>query len=209
MLLVRLQECYSPGVSLTVDEQLVSTRGRCSFRKYRPSKPGKYGLKIFWCCDSSTGYPLKSEVYLARQSEEAAAPANNNRISDLVKRLVQPWVNSGRTITMNNFFTDVGLAEDLLAIETTIVGTVRRSKPDIHKELQPSLKRPEQSSIFRYDRHLTLVSYVPKKRQAVILLSNMHHDEDIHEQNKKKPEIILYCNGTKGGANRMDQMIRT
>ena len=47
MLLVRLQECYSPGGSLTVDEQLVSTRGRCSFRQYMPSKPGKYGLRDF------------------------------------------------------------------------------------------------------------------------------------------------------------------
>jgi hypothetical protein len=210
MLLVRLQECYSPGGSLTVDEQLVSTRGRCSFRQYMPSKPGKYGLKIFWCCDSSTGYPLKGEVYLGRQSgEAAAAPASNNRTSDLVKRLVQPWVNSGRTITMDNFFTDVGLAEDLLAIKTTIVGTVRRNKRDIPKELQPSNKRPEQSSIFCFDRHLTLVSYVPKKRKAVILLSSMHHDKDVNEQNKKKPEIILYYNSTKGGVDRMDQMIRT
>ena len=209
MLLVRLQECYSPDGSLTVDEQLVSTRNRFSFRQYMPSKPGKYGLKIFWCCDSSTGYPLKGEVYLGRQSGEAATAASRNRISDLVKRLVQPWVNSGRTITMDNYFTDLGLAEDLLAIQTTIVGTVRRNKRDIPKELQPSLKRPEQSSIFCFDQQLTLVSYVPKKRKAVILLSSMHHNKDINEQKKKKPEIVLYYNSTKGGVDRMDQMIQT
>ena len=54
MFLARLQICYTPGGSLTVDEQLIPTRGRCNFRQYMPSKPGKYGLKIFWCCDSDT-----------------------------------------------------------------------------------------------------------------------------------------------------------
>ncbi|CAF4616702.1 unnamed protein product, partial [Rotaria magnacalcarata] len=29
-----------PGGSLTVDEQLIPTRGRCNFRQYIPSKPG-------------------------------------------------------------------------------------------------------------------------------------------------------------------------
>lgn len=67
MFLVHLQICYMPGESLTVDEQLILTRGRCNFRQYIPSKPGKYGLKIFWCCDSNTAYPLNAEVYLGRQ----------------------------------------------------------------------------------------------------------------------------------------------
>jgi hypothetical protein len=42
MFLARLQICYTPGGSLTVDEQLIPTRGRCNFRQYIPSKPGKY-----------------------------------------------------------------------------------------------------------------------------------------------------------------------
>lgn len=35
-----------PGESVTVDEQLVNLFGRCSFKNYIPSKPGKYGIKI-------------------------------------------------------------------------------------------------------------------------------------------------------------------
>ena len=67
MLLARLQLCYTPGGPLIFDEQLISTRVRCSFRQYIPGKPGKYGLKIFWCCDSDTAYPLTGETYLGRQ----------------------------------------------------------------------------------------------------------------------------------------------
>ena len=34
---------------------------------YIPSKPAKYGIKIRWCCDSDTSYPLTAEIYLGEQ----------------------------------------------------------------------------------------------------------------------------------------------
>ena len=131
MFLAQLRICYIPGESLTVDEQLIPTRGRCCFRQYIPSKPGKYGLKIFWCCDSSTACPLNGEVYLERQLVTTAATNNINRISNLVKRLVHPWLNTGRAITTDNYFTSAELAEDLLGAQTTLVGTMRRNKKEI------------------------------------------------------------------------------
>ncbi|CAM4802175.1 unnamed protein product [Rotaria magnacalcarata] len=208
MFLAQLQICYMPDGSLTVDEQLIPTRGRCNFRQYIPSKPGKYALKIFWCCDSSTAYPLNGEVYRGHHPKTAAA-ANTNRIRDLVKRLVHPWINSGRTVATDNYFTSAELAKDLLGLNTTLVGTMRRNKKEIPRELQSYRQRPEQSSIFCFDRQLTLVSYVPKKGHAVILLSSMHHDKAVNNEQKRKPDIVLYYNDTKGGVDRMHQMIQT
>ncbi|CAF1049694.1 unnamed protein product [Rotaria sordida] len=209
MFLARLQICYMPGGSLTVDEQLIPTRGRCNFRQYIPSKPGKYGVKIFWCCDSDTAYPLNAEVYLGRQPGAPTAAKDKDRIRNLVKQLIHPWINTGRTITTDNYFTSAELSEDLLGVQTTLVGTIQRNKKEIPRELQPDTHRPEQSSIFCFDRQLTLVSYVPKKAHAVILLSSLHHDQTIVDEKKKKPEIILYYNNTKGGVDRMDQMVQT
>ena len=37
---------YSPGSHITVDERLVRFRGRCPFRVYMKSKPGRYGIKL-------------------------------------------------------------------------------------------------------------------------------------------------------------------
>lgn len=59
-----LIKCYRPGRNLTIDEQLVPFRGRCPFKQYIPSKPDKYGLKLFWICDSKTSYPLQAVPYL-------------------------------------------------------------------------------------------------------------------------------------------------
>ena len=40
--------------------------GGCSFLQYLPSKPGKYGPKIFWCADAEKMYPLLDKPYLRK-----------------------------------------------------------------------------------------------------------------------------------------------
>ena len=32
-----------------------------------PSKPGKYGVKIFWLCDASVAYAFKGKIYVGKQ----------------------------------------------------------------------------------------------------------------------------------------------
>ena len=54
---------YKVGSQVCVDEQLVVFRGRCPFRVYIPSKPGKYGLKVWACCDADTAYITNFELY--------------------------------------------------------------------------------------------------------------------------------------------------
>ena len=52
-----VQNCkniYCLSEFLTIDETLVPFRGRCSFIQYIPSKPAKYGIKIFALCDAKT-----------------------------------------------------------------------------------------------------------------------------------------------------------
>lgn len=119
---------YTPSPELTVDEQLIATRGRCSFRQYIPSKPGKYGIKVFWITDAHNSYPLKGEIYVGKQPNEMA---QSNLSSKIVHRLSAKYINKGRTITMDNFFTSCDLAEQLLDKQTTMVGTIRSNKPDI------------------------------------------------------------------------------
>ena len=62
-------------------------RGRVSFRWYIPSKTAKYGMKIWWCCDADTRYPLKGDAYLGRQPGEERDIGQGARV---VKELVAP-----------------------------------------------------------------------------------------------------------------------
>jgi len=49
------------------------------------------------------------------------------------------------------------------------------------------------------------VSYVPKKNKSVAHLSSLHHDSAVCGDSGK-PEIIEFCNKTKGAVDMLDQM---
>lgn len=61
------KKAYTVGVNTTVDEKLEAFRGRCSFKQYIPSKPYKYGIKMFALVDSATSYGSNLEVYAGKQ----------------------------------------------------------------------------------------------------------------------------------------------
>ncbi|KAJ4440609.1 hypothetical protein ANN_08755 [Periplaneta americana] len=54
---------YNPNESATVDEELKTFHGRCPFRLYIPTKPGKYGIEVNLLCDSNTNYCLAADPY--------------------------------------------------------------------------------------------------------------------------------------------------
>ncbi|KRX60111.1 hypothetical protein T09_14514 [Trichinella sp. T9] len=98
-------------------------------------------------------------------------------------------------------------AEDLLAKKTTIVGTLRRNKTEVPSELTEAMGREVGSSLFCFDRQLTLVSYILKRKKCVLLLSTMHHDDAVNEDQERKADIVLFYNETKSGVDTLDQPV--
>lgn len=75
--------------------------------------------------DSRTFYTSNLEVYAGKQSEGLFKV--DNTAFNVVKRIIAPVINNGRNI-MDNYFTSVPLANDLITnSKTTIVGTLRRN----------------------------------------------------------------------------------
>ncbi|XP_066468624.1 piggyBac transposable element-derived protein 4-like isoform X1 [Tiliqua scincoides] len=200
----QLPRWFTPGTDITVDKQLLGFRGRCPFRQYMPRKPSKYGLKVWWCCDAQTSYPLKGEVYLGK---EPGAPLETDLGSHVVTTLVQPWYHSGRNVVGGTFFTSSELAEALLAKDLTYVGALQHNKPEIPPEMQPHPCRELLSSIFGFHGPYTLVSYVPEKGQAILLLSTLHHDMAV-QGDQKKPDIVAHYNATQSGVENLDRLTR-
>jgi hypothetical protein len=191
---------------LTVDEQLQPFRGRYQFRQYKPSKPAKYSVKWWLCCDAGNSYICDLDVYSGRSQDGQPS----KRVGEgVVTKFMAKFKGSGRNATMDNFFTSVLLAKSLLQDNITVTGTTRKNKQEIPSLFQPSRNRPVESSLFGFDGALPLVSYVPKKNRAVILLSTMHHGAVINADNQNKPEVILDYNSTKGGVDTANQLIRT
>lgn len=197
---------FAASKELTIDEQLLPTRNRCGFRQYIPSKPGKYGIKVFWLVDSQTNYPLAAEVYLGAQpnTERSTGIAH-----DLVTRLMKNYLNIGANVTMDNFFTGVELAKNLLEKRTTIVGTIRSNKkelPRIFANKDEAKKRGTFSSIFCFSGPCQLVSYTTNTAKNVLLLSTAHASEEVNPLTSK-PIVIHDYNKHKGGVDTFDKMI--
>lgn len=205
-----LQNCkssYSIGENACIDEMLVGFRGKCSFRMYIPSKPRKYGLKIMAMTDAKTHYLISAYIYSGKDSDGSTLTDEERKLpkpTQSVLRLAAPIMGTNRNITADSWFTSIPLVLDLKKKGLTYVGTLRKNKREIPKEFLPSRNRDEGSTIHGFTKDLTLVSYVPKKGRAVILVSSMHHTPLIDEETKK-PEIIIFYNDTKGGVDALDE----
>lgn len=206
-LIKNFQANFTPSQYLTIDEQLVAFRGRCQFRQYIPSKPSKYGIKIFALVDVKNAYTYNMEIYCGKQPDGPFQVSSS--AAEVVKRMVKRLEGTGRNITMDNWFTSVPLALDLLQKKLTIIGTIRKNKRELPEEFVICRNRQINSSLFGYHKEkCTLVSYTPKKSKVVLALSTMHHDMSIDGDTgeKRKPEIITSYNKTKGGVDLVDQL---
>lgn len=161
MLNENLQKNYQPHENITIDEQLFPYRGRTKFTQYIPSKPARYGIKVWWACDAKTHYPLHGNIYTGKNpSGERATNQGENEMM----RLASKYSKSGRTIVADNFFSSLEGCKRLMSIGLGFVGTLRSNKRYIPPEMKKHPSRPVLSSEFGfYDKEIAMCSYVPKK----------------------------------------------
>ncbi|KAL4131458.1 hypothetical protein QTP88_008769 [Uroleucon formosanum] len=92
----RVNNNYSIGEFGTIDETLVAFRGRCPFKMYIPSKPAKYGIKVFSLVDVKMSYTYNLEVYTGKQPPGSFNISNKpedvkRKIVDENKKYSEEW----------------------------------------------------------------------------------------------------------------------
>ncbi|GBP98328.1 PiggyBac transposable element-derived protein 4 [Eumeta japonica] len=197
--------CYKPGENVTVDEQLFSTKVRCRFLQYIANKPDKFGIKFWLCVDVDSKFVLNGFPYLGK---DESRPQNQSLSESVVMRLVEPFANTGRNVTTDNFFTSLSLANNLLAKRTTIVGTLNRARREVPPYVKSLHMTLFETKILKSDR-CTLTIYQGKRNKNVLLLSTLHENVEIDSNHpKKKPETVTFYNATKYGVDVADQMAK-
>lgn len=204
MVNANLMKYYVPSDCLTVDEQLFPYRGRTRFTQYIPSKPAKYGIKLWWLCDAKSYYPLKGQIYTGKINGQRDVKQGER----IVKQLVEPYKNTGRNVTTDNFFTTLELAEHLVNWKFSIVGTLKKKRKCVPQQFKPSKQRPLFSSEFGFQKNAMICSYVPKQDKSFLLLSTKHRTNAVYGE-QQKPEAIHFYNQSKAGVDTMDKMLGT
>ncbi|XP_071235666.1 piggyBac transposable element-derived protein 4-like [Salvelinus alpinus] len=88
-----------------------------------------------------------------------------------------------------------------------VVLDVTQGLRELPTQLLSTRNRPINSSKFVFTADSSLVSYVPKKGKNVVLMSTLHRDGRICEQEHQKPEIIMNYKARKGGVNNLGKLV--
>lgn len=105
---------YSLSSCATIDEMLISFRGRCKFKMYMPNKPAKYGIKLMCITDSRTHYLYNAYIYAGQNTDGLTLdPAEKKfaKLTQAVLRLSKPIEGTNRNITANNWFSSIELVD--------------------------------------------------------------------------------------------------
>lgn len=120
----------NPGEILVVDESMIPWRGRLIFRQYNPRKSDKYGVKDYKLCDPS-GYTYTSSIYCGKNatSQDRGTPKpGSSHTTQIVLDLAEPYLDKGRTMITDNFYTSIALAKALQNRKTHLIGTLRKDR---------------------------------------------------------------------------------
>lgn len=203
--LAQFQRIYQSGPHLTIDEQLLRFHGRLAFRMYIPSKPVKYGIKLFWLVDNDSGYIINGLVYIGQSTFFRQPYEEIESIRDRTSMILcSPVFNRGVNVTMDNWFTSMRLAGLFSEKRTTLVGTLRFNSRGVPPGAKATANRERGSARYYYSNEATLLSFKDRKKNPILLLSSQHRQP---HQVDGKPEIVAYYNSTKSGVDTMDHKL--
>ncbi|KAK3748585.1 hypothetical protein RRG08_011667 [Elysia crispata] len=199
------KENYTPYRDVSIDESMVQFKGRLGFRQYLPSKPIKWGIKIWALSESTTGYMSNFQVYTGREAGQ-----------ELVKDLVAPYHHTGMRVYMDNFYTGVPLLCELATLGIGGCGTVRANRKFLPTELLPKRVRLDKHQ-HQSAQAENMTFCVWQDTKAVCVLSNFHdplRTGTINRQSGRQqqhqvevPEALSKYQSFMMGVDLTDQMI--
>ena len=65
-LISNFKSSYIPDKNLSIDESMISYKGRLAFLQYLPKKPHKWGMKAWVLAESKTGYTWNWDLYTGK-----------------------------------------------------------------------------------------------------------------------------------------------
>lgn len=158
---------YNPHPETTIDEAMIGFSGRLSFKQYLPLKPTKRGIKVWMRADPHNGYVNDFNIYTGKDS----AGPQKGLAEKVVKDLMEPIYGLNHTVYMDNYFTSVGLYNDLMMNNTYACGTFRRGRVGIPDEVSQA-KLKNQGQFVQMQKGNLVASAWHDKRTVLVLSTN-------------------------------------
>lgn len=131
-LVQKWQNKYQPHREISVDETLVPFKGRTKLLQYIPSKPHKWGIKVWTLADSTSSYVYNWQLYTGKMRDDNTGRGAAHRI---VMSLCEPLLQNGHHLYCDNFFTSPALFHELAENQTGACGTLRSNRVGVPAEV--------------------------------------------------------------------------
>ena len=210
-LIAQFKSSYTPNQNCSVDESIISYKGRLSFLQYLPKKPHEWGIKAWVLADAKSGYMWNLDIYTGRSDErDGKLPLSSHVVLSLAADLLGKEYNF-----FDNFYTSPDLCKRLYENGSGRCGTVRLNRkgiPDWFKR-----KHVEKGEVITYrDGCILVIKWMDKR--VVAALSTIDDDSMVEIQRRtsacqeeietiQKPAIIHNYNTYMGGVDKADQLV--
>jgi hypothetical protein len=143
-----------------------------------PQKPQKWGIKIWCMACSVTKFVWNFAVYCGKTDETEKVPRIARREPRLAHKVVLDLAaevqGKGHVISMDNFFTSVGLFEELASMQIYAIGTMCTNKiglPSVLKNTGAFKNVPQGTLEWRMHETRKMACVLWKDKKPVLLLS--------------------------------------
>lgn len=167
----KFQANYILDQDVSIDESLTLWKGPLAFKQSIKTKAARFGIKTYQLCESATGYLWSFFVYLG--SATRVAPTNRNvpTSTSYVYKLMQPILNLGHRVFIDNWFNSPALARFLKRNKTNCIGTLRPNRKGVPAVIQ---KAPLQEGQFVARKSDEVVVVALQDRKRLHLISTCH-----------------------------------
>jgi hypothetical protein len=205
---------YTPSSTLSLDESMVSFKGRHKDKVFMPSKPIRIGFKAFVVCEADTGFLLEWKMYNKGEGKK-----KKNRIVNTVKNLLGFKRYQSKMVYMDRYYSNKEVFEELLKNNINACGTIAPSKVGITEEMKGEIESLEkEQAIFYKDEELVLCVWRTHKDKLVYILSSILDNsmqdskryciEKKTEIQVKRPVILEAYNENMRGVDYFDRYLR-
>lgn len=200
------QLAYIPNECLSLDESLLLHRGRLLFRMYMRLKKARYGIKFFELC-TPDGFVLNMEMYKGKREEINVG--STSKINTLVLRLLEPFLDKGHIIFMDNYYNSISLSKELRR-KTHSAGTLRSNRKG-NPKCVTTKKVKSGEYIWHRQGNIYVSKWKDKRDVSVINTKYQPHlllSKNRFGKEKNKPIEIIHYNNNMSGIDRSDQMVK-
>ena len=210
LLLQNFKDSYLPGQHLSIDESMISYKGRLSFIQYLPKKPHKWGMKAWVLADSVSGYTWGWKLYTGKEGD------GRHSGQGLAHRVVLDLLNDqrlegkGYLVYTDNFYSSPALFRELTERGFGACGTARKDRRGIPASIrQTGLKKGEVVSSFDDG----VLSLKWRDKRDVMMLSTFHESNMMEKARRskavqggveevQKPVVVEDYNQHMGGVDK-------